>query len=59
MRPSTAQTETTYQFKLKVEQQYQNFIHKQERGMVDDDDSLLQDSQASRAREEKQLILEE
>ena len=56
-RPQTAVAIDSYQFKQRVELKFQNFVQK--RDLIADDDSLLQNSQQSRDKTEKQQILEQ
>ena len=61
-RPSTATHAASVSFepfKVRAQKQFNNFIAKRQRNMVNDDDSLLQDSQRSYTREEKKAILVE
>lgn len=54
---TTPKTESAQQLKQRVDTQFTNFLTKRERQMITDDDSLLQDSQRSYTRSEKQAIL--
>ena len=54
---TTPKTESAHQLKQRVNAQFNNFLNKRDRHMLNDDDSLLQDSQRSYTRQEKQAIL--